>query len=180
MEVLGFKGVKTYCSPAIARFLRENLPFSLLVRDGCLEPVILKPGRERRIEENLAVKPVHVPHRNEIADTSAFMIRGSEKSLFYAPDMDYWTEGALDAASKADYALVDGTFFSADELGPRQKDVPHPPIEETMERLAAIAPKVFFTHLNHTNPVVTRDSQEAKRVLSRGFHVAEEGMNFSL
>ena len=44
-----------------------------------------------------------------------------------------------------------------DELPPKDERDPHPFIVESMERFSALPPgsgaKIFFTHLNHSNPL---------------------------
>ena len=51
-------------------------------------------------------------------------------------------------------------------------------IFESMERFAKLPEKertkIRFIHLNHTNPVLDRDSDEAREVVKRGFRIAEE------
>ncbi len=36
--------------------------------------------------------------------------------------------------------------------------------------------KIFFIHLNHTNPLLNKNSDEYKLVITKGYNVAEEGM----
>ena len=58
---------------------------------------------------------------------------------------------------RCDLALLDGSFYSGDEL-PRQADVSHPPITETLVLLTdEEVAKVRFFHFNHTNPVLDED-----------------------
>ena len=40
--------------------------------------------------------------------------------------------------------------------------------------------KVYFIHLNHTNPVLNSESSEYKKVISAGFNIAKTGMEFFL
>ena len=40
--------------------------------------------------------------------------------------------------------------------------------------------KIFFIHLNHTNPLLNKKSDEYKFVISKGYNVADEGMNLDL
>jgi len=49
-------------------------------------------------------------------------------------------------------------------------------VSDTMERLDGLGAKVWFIHLNHTNPLLD-DPSPAQR---RGFHVAREGDTFRL
>ena len=138
-----------HATPAVCAFLSGNAPWSSLpldVRpiDG---PIALEPG--------LTAEAIPVPHRDEHGDTVAFLIRGPGRALLYLPDIDHWDATDLPALiDRCDLALLDGSFYSADEL-PRQKDVPHPPITETLARLDdERAAKVRFLHFNHTNPVL--------------------------
>ena len=85
---------------------------------------------------------------------------------------------------KVDIALIDGTFWSTDELSGRiQNEVPHPPVQETIERLGQRKnddPEMHFIHLNHTNPLHDEDSIQHQEVTSLGWGVAQQGMTFTL
>jgi pyrroloquinoline quinone biosynthesis protein B len=85
---------------------------------------------------------------------------------------------------EVDIALLDGSFWSADEVpGRRVEEIPHPLIPDTMARLeplVARGKRVVFTHLNNTNPALDEGSAEAARVEQRGFLIAREGMRFPL
>ncbi|MHC4952549.1 MAG: MBL fold metallo-hydrolase [Planctomycetota bacterium] len=148
------KKTKVMASPAVCEFLRTNRPWNRLpldlmdVRDRC----VLEPGLE--------VEWIAVPHRDEDADTHAFLIRGPKKTLLYLPDIDAWEIDLKDLLARCDLALLDGSFFSRDEL-PRQRDIPHPPITETLALLSdEEACKVRFLHFNHTNPVLDEDGPD--------------------
>lgn len=76
-----------------------------------------------------------------------------------------------------DYAFLDATFYSGDELAGRDMSkVPHPLVTDTMERLDGLGGKVWFIHFNHTNPLL----EDPSLVERRGFHVAREGDIFEL
>jgi pyrroloquinoline quinone biosynthesis protein B len=137
-----------YASPALCTFLERNAPWNRLPLD------LVQTTGTIELEPGLTAEWIPVPHRDESADTHAFVITGPEKSLLYLPDIDAWTIDLHALLDRVDLALLDGSFYSADEL-PRQADVPHPPMTETLALLRddEIA-KVRFTHLNHTNPVL--------------------------
>ena len=40
--------------------------------------------------------------------------------------------------------------------------------------------KVYFIHLNHTNPLLQENSFERKTVISKGFNYAKQGMTILL
>ena len=57
-----------------------------------------------------------------------------------------------------DVALLDGTFYSGAEIpGREMAEIPHPFVVESLERFAGLPRaergKVWFVHLNHSNPV---------------------------
>jgi hypothetical protein len=59
--------VPVYCTPSMARFLRENRPWSRLV---ALENIVIReiePERELTLTPNLRVTAIRVPHRDEEA-----------------------------------------------------------------------------------------------------------------
>jgi pyrroloquinoline quinone biosynthesis protein B len=85
---------------------------------------------------------------------------------------------------EVDVALIDGTFWDANELPPeRQNNVPHPPVSETLELLGDRKegdPEIYFIHLNHTNPLHDETSSAYATVVSMGWEVAKQGMEFEL
>ena len=40
--------------------------------------------------------------------------------------------------------------------------------------------KIYFIHLNHTNPLLDKESHQYKFVKGKGYNVAEEGLNLKL
>jgi hypothetical protein len=107
------------------------------------------------------------------------MIRGSKRTLYYLSDIDEWTENALDNVRAADIAIVDGTFYDRDEID-RYDEVPHPCIRKTIELTEDFETDIKFTHLNHTNPALRKDSQERREIQNRGFQVVKTGMEITL
>ena len=88
------------------------------------------------------------------------------------------------ASLSADIVLLDGTFWSLDELKNRvQADISHPPVCNTLDLIGKkedVDPRIIFIHLNHTNPLHYRDSEEYQKVEQMGWEVGEEGMEFNL
>lgn len=178
-------GVPVWCSPAMAAFLRTNAPWRALAEAGHIDLREVEPGSRVRLSDRLEVEPFAVVHRDEYADTRGYIVHGPDARLLYVPDADVWDgwaepfESLLD---RVDLALVDGSFWSHDELGHRaQGDIPHPPISRTIERLAERAgrPPVWFIHLNHTNPLWDRAAWEYGAI-PEGFGVSTDGQRFPL
>lgn len=178
-EALGARGVPVYATARMARFLRDNAPWSQLVALGNIELRELEPERELSLTPSLRLSARQVPHRDELSDTIGFVVRGPRRSLLYVPDIDKWErwERPLeDEVANVDLALLDGTFSSAEELPGRSlAEIPHPLVSETMARLrrrAALAGRVLFIHLNHTNPLLW---DPARRRELGAFRVAKDG-----
>ena len=186
-EVAGADRVPVWCTPSMAEFLRSNGPWSLLVSAGHVELRETPPSTTVELTPRVRATPIPVPHRREFSDCVAWRIEGPGRALLYLPDIDGWAElpgGRPGIRRGVDVALLDGTFFDpAAEL--RRTDasgILHPPIPDTLRRLAALArrPEVRFTHLNHTNPANVPGSAERRRVEAEGERVARPGERFAL
>ena len=129
-----------------------------------------------------------MPHRDEYTETVGFRITGPNKSVLFIPDIDKWEKWERrieDMIASADIAYVDGTFYADGEIpGRNMKEIPHPFIVETMERLASLPAseksKVRFIHLNHTNPALRPGSPAAQSIEQSGFRIAIEGERVAL
>jgi pyrroloquinoline quinone biosynthesis protein B len=178
-EALYVKELPVFCTGEMADFLQNNHPFRLLVERENIVFKEIYPDKERDFEDFTLI-PFSVPHRHEVADCVGFSIfsKKSNKTLIYIPDTDQWTEGILERIRKADIALIDGTFYSRGEIS-RFDDVPHPPIEDTMNVLKEIETDIFFTHINHTNPI-NIDGEERHHMEDLGFKMAFDGMSLEL
>lgn len=182
-EVMATHQLPTYCTASMARFLQSNGPWAQLVRDEHICLIDLADNQTFRLTDQLALRPFLVPHRQEWSDAIGLEIIGPHKRMLYIPDIDrwsYWERDLRSAVSQSDLALLDGTFFSGEELPGRDMSrVPHPLVIDSMERLAGQT-GVHFTHLNHTNPALDHDSPQFKAIQARGFHIAEDKMEFEL
>ena len=67
---------------------------------------------------------------------------GPNKSLLFIPDINNWEKWDQDIISKikhVDYALLDGTFFSREELPDMDIDeVSYPSIEQSMDHFSVL------------------------------------------
>ena len=186
-EVLGTRRIPVYCTPSMARFVRENRPWSRLVALENIVLVEVEPGKEFELTPSLRVTPLSVPHRDEDSDTVAFLVRGPSRKVLWLPDIDKWEkwdrrlEDFLGDPSLT--AFVDGTFFSADEIPGRSiAEIPHPLVPETVARTASVANprgRLFFVHLNHTNRLLW-DASAVAEIERKGWGVAREGQKVPL
>jgi pyrroloquinoline quinone biosynthesis protein B len=186
-EAMGASGVPVYAMPRMRRFLEENGPWSQLVE---FRNIKLMPLAHEQpvVLDAITVTPVLVPHRDEYSETVGFEIAGPSRKALFIPDINKWSlwDRDLEAVVKSvDFAFVDATFFADGELpGRDMSKIPHPFVTETMERLAHLSPqersKVWFIHMNHTNPVLWDDTVESAAVRAAGFNLAREGMVLGL
>ena len=92
---------------------------------------------------------------------------------------------ALEVVAAVDVALVDGSFYSLDELPGRSiEEIGHPLISSSMDLFQHLVDsgetEIYFTHLNHSNPAVDSDSAERREIERRGFGVVSDGDRFDL
>ena len=187
-EAYGTRNTKIYCSKRMADYLTTNGPWSLMVELGQITPIVLRPDEPLELGGGLRVTPVVVPHRDEFTDTFAFVIEGQERSVLFLPDIDKWRRWERpieELLERVDVALLDGSFFADGEIPGRDMDeIAHPFIVESIERFSSLPPderaKVWFTHLNHTNPAVLPGSAASRFVADAGMRVANDGEQISL
>jgi len=186
-EVMGTRRLPVYATPSMAGFLRANLPWSRLVK---LENVVIEeiaPGREIALTPSLRVTAIRVPHRDEDSDTVAYLVRGPGRSVLWLPDIDRWEKWDRRLrdvlADERVVAFVDGTFYAADEIPGRSiADIPHPLVPDTLRLLAGadVSGRLFFTHLNHTNRLLSGDAAAVGELSRAGAAVASEGQVVAL
>jgi pyrroloquinoline quinone biosynthesis protein B len=186
-EASGANAVPVYAMPRMADFLTTNAPWSQLVT---LQNIQLRPlaaGQEVALSPTLKVRPFLVPHRDEFTETVGYEITGQHKKAVFIPDIDKWSKWPTslpDVIKKANYVLIDATFYRNGEIPRDMAEVPHPFVEETIKLLQALPAaeraKVYFIHFNHTNPLLNPDSPERREVQRLGFKVATEDLELPL
>ena len=187
-EAYGARSVPVHASSEMCSFLESNGPWDLLVKAKHIVLHPIHPGEAVVLAPDLRVIPFVVPHRAEYTNTLGFIVQGPQRSLLYIPDIDKWERWDRrieDLIAQVDHALLDGTFFADGEIpGRSMAEIPHPFIQESMKRFAALAAteraKILFTHLNHTNPTADPSGKEAIAVQKSGMGIAAEGQRFSL
>ena len=187
-EALNSKLVDVYAMPRMKNFLENNGPWSQLVSLQNISIKEINNNSKLSIDPNVIIEPIEVPHRAEFSETVGYKIYGPNKTALFIPDIDkwyLWEKSIIDEIKKVDYALIDATFYDTKEVNYRDlSEIPHPFVVESMELFDSIKDeeknKIFFIHLNHTNPLINKNSDEYKYVVSKGYNVAEEGMDLKL
>ena len=186
-EVMGASDIPVYVMPKMADYLRENGPWSQLVS---YKNIVLRSLQHNKIQSlgSIRVTPFLVPHRDEYSETVGYRIDGPNKSAVFIPDINKWSQWQTNLSGlvkTVDYALIDATFYGEGELpGRDMSNVPHPFVVESMELLKDLSAedrsKIWFIHMNHTNPLLDMNSAETKKVKSEGYNVAVEGIRLDL
>ena len=187
-EALNSKSINVYAMPRMKKFLEQNGPWSQLVSLENISINQINSTSKIAIDQNVTIQPIEVPHRAEFSETVGYKIYGPNKTVLFIPDIDkwyLWEKSIIDEIKQVDYALIDATFYDSKEVNYRDlSEIPHPFVVESMELFDSIKDeeknKIFFIHLNHTNPLLNRDSDQYKFVKSQGYNVAEEGMKLKL
>jgi len=141
------------------------------------KPAPYSPNRESPIEgDNLALI---------ITDEA------SGRSALYAPGLAAVDERVWRAMQSAACVLVDGTFWTDDEMirlgisRKRARDIGHLPqsgpggMLEQLDRLPAGVRKILI-HINNTNPILDELSLEFGELKRHGVELAEDGMEIPL
>ena len=138
--------------------------------------------------------PPYSPHRNDPhpGDNIGLCITDtvSGKSVFYAPGLGAITP-AVDAAMRAaDVLLVDGTFWTEEEmitLGLSKKpasQMGHLPQSGAGGMIAILdampAARKILIHINNSNPILREDSPERAILEAHGIEVASDTMEICL
>ena len=189
-ETMSARGIPLHSSPSMQNLIRSTPAWALLLEQGVFD--LAEIGHVEI--DDVVIESIAIPHRAELSDMHAFVIRGKEHSVLFLPDHDSWdqTLSAHNASSIREWlnnldithALLDGTFWSGDELQGRDMSVvPHPTIQDSLARLGQKQtgdPEIFFTHLNHTNPAHQQGSAEYQNIVQLGWRVSVEGEMFIL
>ena len=113
------------------------------------------------------------------------------RTAVYAPGLGAVDERVWNAMRAAECVLVDGTFWTDDEMirlgvsAKRARDIGHLPqtgpggMLEWLARLPAATRKILI-HINNTNPILNETSAESAELARRGVEVAWDGMEIVL
>ena len=187
-ESLNSVNIPLYLMPKFHDFVLNNGPWNQLVTQKNVNLFEINADKELVLDDNLSITPVQVPHRDEYSETVGFIIKGKSKKALYIPDIDKWEKwnvSIVESIKNVDYAFLDGTFYDQKEINNRDmSEIPHPFVIESMKLFDDLEikhkNKIYFIHLNHTNPLLNSNSKEYKYVVSNGYNVAKEGLELKL
>ena len=186
-EGLGGKNIMVYALKRMSKFLTKNGPWDQLVKLNNISIQTISNKEFVKLSENIFVIPIRVPHRDEYSETVGYKIIGKSKKILFIPDIDKWDEwkkSIIEEVKLVDYAFIDGTFYNGTELNRDMREIPHPSIEETLQLFSnqpvAERNKIYFIHINHTNPILTNKNGIRDLGEGLGFNIAQRGLKFKL
>jgi pyrroloquinoline quinone biosynthesis protein B len=122
--------------------------------------------------------------------TVGFLFQQDGKNIFVAPSLPSEHAEWQKLATSADVTLIDGTFWSDDELkrtgrtNKTARELGHLPLSGAdgllAQLLANATGRKILIHINNTNPILDEDSPEHRAVLDAGFEIAYDGLTISL
>jgi len=195
-----------YCTAAVHQDLTSGFPvFNILAHyrgvrwheirtDESTFTIAGAEGLELTAVPLKSEAPPYSPHRHNTVPGDNIGVRVRDprtgRRLFYAPglgEIDVHVGGYM---AEADCLLVDGTLWTNDEIvhgGIGDKlgsDMGHLDqsgaggILETLNSLPK--PRKILIHINNTNPILNKDSQERRVLAEAGIEIAYDGMDIEL
>jgi pyrroloquinoline quinone biosynthesis protein B len=183
-------GLRVWAPPAVLGALRDDFPLRGIVErygnwswDEVGEGVELEGLRVSAFPVS-DKRPKYV--RSEAAGPWVVAYRVEDTIgggvLVYAPCLATWPDGFDDLVADATCVILDGTFYSSDEMsgsagvgGGAQRAMGHIPMSGPDGSLARIAKhpstRWIYTHLNNTNPVLDPNSPEHAEITTAGAEV---------
>jgi pyrroloquinoline quinone biosynthesis protein B len=193
-----FQPLRVYASPLVRRVVEANSFFRMLERvSQQLTWITMQPGEPFELLPGVRCTAIpmsdDLPYYAKSFAANAepgqavvgLALASEERKVVYTPAVGNISEALYREYATADAIAVDGTFWSDDELQRAQPGTPlaraigHIPMSGEDGMMAQLAelrgPRKVFVHLNNTNPVLDRQSDERKAVLAGGWEIAEDG-----
>lgn len=135
--------------------------------------------------------PLDSPHPARSDDTIGLVLKNTETdtSLIYLPCLPELTDEILSRIEESDLALVDGTFWTSEELFEYRDidrdafEMGHVPMagsQGSYRQLGRFDTQVVYVHINNTNPVLDPQSDARREIEDAGLQVGEDGMEFRI
>lgn len=114
----------------------------------------------------------------------------SGATMGFFPQLAQLTPDLKAVFASLDCLLLDGTFWSDDELirlqgsGQRAREMGHIPVggeNGTLQQMAGLSkPRKMYIHINNSNPMLNEAGAEYRAVRDAGWELAEDGCHFTL
>jgi pyrroloquinoline quinone biosynthesis protein B len=194
--------VRVYGDAGVELALRRGFPVLTMLERYCgLKWNTLVPGTETELDgsslsvESFAVggdAPRYLDGSGVELEASGMVFRDrcGDAVVTYVPGLARLDDQIRDRFATSDLVLVDGTFWTDDELpalGFSQRgahDMGHLPLSGaggTIEALSTLPrPRKVLVHINNTNPILLDDSPQRATVCDAGIEIGYDGMEMLL
>ena len=179
--------------------LRANPIFNVLDR-ACVQFRTITLGATFEPSQGLACTPLETPGKPPLfmeATDGIAPVEGASigielrtatgKRAIFMPACAEITNDTLQAIEGADALFFDGTLCTDDEMirsgegAKTARRMGHVAMDEAIARLRdASIGKRYFIHINNTNPVLNRASEERRIIEAAGWNIAMDGMRMEL
>jgi pyrroloquinoline quinone biosynthesis protein B len=202
--------LRAYATPSIRKIIMENnIIFAMVKKQISWDDVF--PGREFELVSvggtNSGIRCLpfaltgNYPHYVSQEQASSLPVdqavlglrlqHSSEGgTVVYMPGMPSIEDSWLEHLENCDLLLIDGTFWTDDELiriqgsGRTARQMGHLPVSGSggsLEQLSRLKrPRKIYIHVNNTNPILDEDSPEYQHVRQAGWEIAQDGAEFEL
>jgi pyrroloquinoline quinone biosynthesis protein B len=198
--------LEVYCTEMVKQDLTTGFPLFTMLKDYCTvnhHPIPLDGNSFtipaiadlRFTAHSLKSKaPPYSPHRHDPhdGDNIGVIIEqiSTGKKVYYAPGLGEIEPHVMAAMQDVDCLLVDGTFWTDDEMCQQNisvkkaREIGHLPqsgaggmIEELNKVKKA---RKLLIHINNTNPILDEESEERKILEQNGIEVSYDGLEIDL
>lgn len=200
------KPLEIYCTDMVRQDLTTGFPVFNMLADYCTvnhHPVPIDgssftvPGIDDLRFYTQALKskaPPYSPHRHDPhdGDNIGVIIEqiSTGKKVFYSPGLGEIEPHVMDAMQSVDCLLVDGTFWTDDEMctqhisHKKAREIGHLPQSGTggmIEVLNTVSKaRKYLIHINNTNPILDEDSEPHQLLKAAGIEVSYDGLEIEL
>jgi pyrroloquinoline quinone biosynthesis protein B len=190
-----------YATAATLAVIEGNSVFGVLPAD-VVRREIIKPGRSFALPGGLQAELFVVPGKvplylegenpetmSETAGTVGVEISAGGARMAYIPGAAAVTAPMRERMEDADVVFFDGTLFRDDEMitsatgYKTARRMGHMAIDGqggTLAALEGLRARRIFIHINNTNPILVEGSPEHAHVISKGWEIAEDGLEIAL
>jgi pyrroloquinoline quinone biosynthesis protein B len=199
-----------WCTDPVAEDLSTGLPLlkvlghycgvdrQRIALDGSAFAVPGVPGLSLRALPLSSKAAPYSPHREAgvPGDNIGLLVTDTRRGthLFYAPGLGEISPAVFDAMHGADAVMVDGTFWTDDEMiglglsSKTARDIGHlaqsdcngePGMLSWLAKLPA-ATRRLLIHINNTNPLLDEDAPQRAELAAQGVQLCEDGLTLQL
>ena len=188
------KKLRLVCTKTVEELLNKNFPLLPVLKNYCDVRVSNFPVQIASLQISAldfgSKSPPYAPLVKSRGFVVGLRIDSAKKSLAYLPGLPAITAEVEKFIAGCDCLLVDGTFWSEREmvsLGLTKRsagDMGHVPVSGphgTLEWLQSLKiPRKIYIHINNTNPILKKNSNEQKMVARAGVEISCDGMDIRL